>query len=138
PTGATNHGPICYGRYPGAAGANSPAVCVINGATSGGAGGGGVIGNDGQRAQETNPYDGVVSWSRWFHISGFTIVSATDAARDGGPIELGSSSHNWRVFNCDLSWPTFGGNGSPSITNSAGINGNGFDCLYAFCYIHDV
>lgn len=135
--GGTNRGPICYSRYPGAAGANSPANVVIQGAIDGsGNGGGGFFGNDQARAGETNPYDGLQGWGRSIHISNVTIISSVNGARDGCPINLASSANDWRITNCDLSWPWV--SNASNITNAAGIAGNGTGVTIQGNYIHDI
>jgi hypothetical protein len=137
PTGGTNRGPICYTRYPGAAGANSPANVVIQGVIDGsGNGGGGFFGNDQARAGETNPYDGLTGWGRSIHISNVKIISSANGARDGCPINLASSADDWRVTNCDLSWPWV--SSASNITNAAGIAGNGTGVTIQGNYIHDI
>jgi hypothetical protein len=137
PTGGTNRGPICYTRYPGAAGANSPATVVIQGTIDGsGNGGGGFNSNDQARAGETNPYDGLQGWGRSIHISNIKVVSSANAARDGAPMNLESSSDDWRIVNCDLSWPWT--SNASGITNAAGIAGNGTGVWYLGNYIHDI
>jgi hypothetical protein len=135
--GATNRGPICYTRYPGAVGANSPAAVTIQGVIDGsGNGGGGFHGNDQARAGETCPFDGVTGWGRQLHISNVKIISSANAARDGAPVSLESGGDGWRVINCDLSWPWV--SSVTNVTNCAGINGNGVDVLCALNYIHDI
>lgn len=136
-TGAANRGPICYTRYPGAAGANSPATVIIQGAIDGsGNGGGGFNGNDTQRAGETNPYDSQQGWGRSIHISNIRIISSVNGARDGAPINLESSANDWRVVNCDLSWPWT--SSASNITNAGGIAGNGKGVWILGNYIHDI
>lgn len=137
PTGAANRGPICYTRYPGAVGANSPAVVTIQGAIDGsGNGGGGFFGNDQARAGETNPYDGLTGWGRSIHLSNIKIISSANGARDGCPVNLASSANDWRVTNCDLSWPWT--SSASNITNAAGIAGNGTGVTIQGNYIHDI
>lgn len=136
-TGSTNSGPICYTRYPGAAGTNSPALVTLNPQIDGsGNGGGGFNGNDQARAGETNPYDGLPGWSRSIHISNVTIVSSANGARDGCPINLESSGDDWRVVNCDLSWPWV--SNATNVTNAAGIAGNGKNVFYLGNWIHNI
>lgn len=135
--GSTNRGPICYTRYPGAIGANSPAVVTLQGAIDGsGNGGGGFMGNDQARAGETNPYDGLQGWGRSIHISNVKIISSANGARDGCPINLASSADDWRVTNCDLSWPWV--SSASNITNAAGVAGNGKGVVVQGNYIHDI
>jgi len=137
PTGGANRGPICYTRFPGAVGANAPATVVIQGVIDGsGNGGGGFFGNDQARAGETNPYDGLTGWGRSIHISNVKIISSANGARDGCPINLASSGDDWRVTNCDLSWPWV--SSASNITNAAGIAGNGKGVTYQGNYIHDI
>lgn len=139
-TGAANRGPICYSRFPGAVGANSPAVPVITGTAVANAGGGGFNGNDTAKAAgggETNPYDGLPGWGRSVHISNIKIISAANAERNGAPINLESGWNDGRIVNCDLSWPTFTSNSS-GITNAAGISGNGVDVDLLGNWIHDI
>jgi len=135
--GGTNRGPICYTRYPGAVGANSPANVTIQGVIDGsGNGGGGFFGNDQARAGETNPYDGLTGWGRSIHISNVKIISSANGARDGCPVNLASSADDWRVTNCDLSWPWV--SSASNITNAAGIAGNGTGVTLQGNYIHDI
>jgi hypothetical protein len=137
PTGAANRGPICYTRYPGAAGANTPTNLTIQGVIDGGGnGGGGFNGADNARAAETNPYEGTAGWGHWIHISNIKIISSANAARDGAPIALGSGSDYNRVVNCDLSLPWV--SNASGVTNMAGINGNGKFMRHLGNWIHDI
>lgn len=136
PTGAANRGPICFTSYPGAAGANSPVTSVIQGVAVSSSGGGGFISNDQARAGETNPYDGLTGWGRWMHFSNIKIISSANGERDGCPMNLASGSNDWRIVNCDLSWPWV--SNSNNITNAAGIAGNGYRVFAAGNYIHNI
>ena len=142
PTGAAKHGPICITSYPGPAGGNAPELVKfyptprINGPTND-EGGGGFIGNDQARAEEVSPYDNAAPRTKWIHWSRIFIQSHQYAARDGAPINFASSCDYCRVFNTELTWPTFSGN-SVGITNAAGIAGNGYHIKVGLNYIHDI
>jgi chitodextrinase len=126
PTGASGTGYITVQRYPGAALAHAPHDAYVK-LPSGSRGG--FFG-----AGSSNDLSG---GGKYFVLSGIRVEgAATSASTDAGPINLQSGANNWRIINCDSSFPSTD-TGTSHQRNGA-IAGNGVGVVIMFCYLHDV
>lgn len=127
PTGSSGTGYITVQRYPGPALEHAPEDVFIdlpNTTSRGGFHGSGTS-------------DATAGGGKYFVISGLRIEGApTSASTDAGPVNLQSSADNWRIVNCDISFPSTDTGGAHQ--RNGGIAGNGIGIKVLCCHIHDV
>lgn len=134
-TGAPNHS-IQISRYPGAPGANSPAVARLIPPTSSAAGSnqGGIHGTDGARSITPNSFNSV-GYGQYFSVSLLYVAPNTlGTSSDGSPINLQNNATGWRVWGNEVTWPV-----TPSIEYLTGGLQLVGDSIRASCnFIHDI
>lgn len=126
PTGVSGTGHITVQRYPGPVLGHAPEDVYIK-LPAGSRGG----------FMGCGTANASAGGGKYFVLSGLRIEGASNSATtDAGPINLQSSADNWRIVNCDSSFPS-ADTGSAHQRNGA-IAGNGIGVKVLFCYLHDV
>lgn len=130
---ASQSGSIVITSYPGAQGANSPAIVTIN-TLAGSAGGFNFA--DTTRSSETTPW-GTTGYCNFITISNLLIHGPTSTFSTSGaagcPVNWQTQAQGSRVVNCDLSFaPTSGG------PTSGGMGGFATNGRRLGNYVHDI
>lgn len=121
PTGAVGHGYIHITGYPGAIGANSPAVVKYENPTNGR---GFIFGVN-------SAYDG--TYGQYVSISGLWGQMNATNVTDAAPINMSYGANTWRVMDNEC------GPWSTTLDSLAGgITGQGNGAKIKFNYIHDI
>lgn len=130
-----NNGYLKYTSYPGPVNGNAPEI--VNYQQPAVTGGGGFNGNDTARAQESTPF-GFTGYCQNIAISNvICAINAAATSSDACPVNLQTSAKNWRIHNCDLSWPSTLNSGGGNGPLGAAIAGDAI-CVAQCNYLHDI
>lgn len=125
PNGTAGNGYIAFTAYPGAAGANSPAVVAYADPASG----------KGFIHGVNTAYSG--TYGQYVSVSGYEISCSATSVSDAGMVNLQAGANYWRVYDNEMGpWPSTVA--APSNAKAGGVAGQGNPVKIKFNYIHDI